>query len=152
VSFQRWYCSNANPVRKIPSVKRMGIVSWFMKESRSATHSMLNAAQKHFATLSKYLSMKDTKRPHMASVATVAYANALNPWNGFWPVVEAQFASIRSVTTPNNTPNTYNCIFCQCIESLSPVDLCAAAPLPVHNRSENTPPAPDATVLTKTNV
>jgi hypothetical protein len=41
-------------------------------ESRSATHSMLNAAQKHFATLSKYLSMKDTNRPHMASVATVA--------------------------------------------------------------------------------
>ena len=56
----------------MPSTTCRGIVSCFMAESRSATHSMLNAAQKHFAMLSKYLSMKDTNRPHMASVATVA--------------------------------------------------------------------------------
>ena len=68
------YCSNANPVKIAPSATRRGIISCFIVESRRATHSILNAEQKHFATLSKYLSMKDTKRPHIPSDITVAYA------------------------------------------------------------------------------
>lgn len=71
---ERLYCSKANPVKIIPSPTRSEIISRFIAESRSATHSMVTAAQKHFATLSKYLSIKDTKRPHTASEVTVAYA------------------------------------------------------------------------------
>ena len=135
----------------MPSATRRGIISFFMAASRSVTHSMLNAAQKHFATLSKYLSMKDTKRPHRASVATVAYANALNPSNRFRSGNDAFFASIRSDTTPNANPNIYSCIFFQCIESSIPFNFRCSVALAFNNFSENTPPAPDATALTKTN-
>ena len=133
--YERLYCSNAKPVKMMPSTTRRGIISCFMAESRSATHSMLNAVQKHFATLSKYLSMKDTKRPHMAKVTTVACANALNPSNRFRRGNDSLFVSMRSDTRPNIIPNKYSCMFFQCIEFSLPFDFCCSVPLAFNNFS-----------------
>ena len=147
---ERLYCSNAKPVKIMPSATRGGSshASWRNREVR---HSMLKAAQKHFATLSKYLSMKDTKRPHMAKVTTVACANALNPSNRFRPGNDALFASMHSDAMPKINPNKYSCIFFQCIESSLLLNFCFSEPAPFNNFSENAPPAPDAMALTKTN-
>ena len=70
-----------------------------MAESRSATHSMLKATQKYFTKLSKYLNMKDSKRPHMASVA-VACANTLSPLNRFRSDNDA-LSAMESILMPS---------------------------------------------------
>ena len=58
---ERLYCSKAIPVRVTPSKMRNGIASRLIVDSSIATHSMLIAAQKHFATLSRYFRMNDTR-------------------------------------------------------------------------------------------
>ena len=66
-------------VRTMPIERCRGTECVDVAACRSPTDIILNAPTKHFAMLSKYLSMNDTTRPHTASTAIVAYAARLNP-------------------------------------------------------------------------
>ena len=72
-----------------------------MAACRSPTDIILSAPTKHFAMLSKYLSMNDTTRPHTASTAIVAYAAMLNPSNETDIPLEVR---VKSDKKPKQTP------------------------------------------------
>ena len=68
---------------------------------KSPTVIILRAPTKHFAILSKYLSMNDTRRPQTASTAIVAYAARLNPSNRS---DEPFVVLVSRESIPKNTP------------------------------------------------
>ena len=57
------YCSRAIPVSTMASNIRIGTASFFIAASINATHSMLNAVQKHLIMLSKCFRINETKDP-----------------------------------------------------------------------------------------
>ena len=59
-------------VSKIPKISCKETAWCFTAASVTATQIMLSAATKHLATLSMYFKIKDTNKPHIVNVPTVA--------------------------------------------------------------------------------